>query len=216
VKPVCPKCHGEFPADQVNAGTDVAYCPHCAEAFKLTDLIERGETDEGDLGPPPSGAWFKAGVDEWEVGATTRSAAALFLVPFMCVWSGFSLGGIYGSQIVKGHFELGPSLFGIPFFLGTLLFGSIAVMTVCGKVRLRVRGDDAEAFAGVGAVGWRRRFQWSQIAKITDGRSNVRYSGQQTAGLCLEGGGRVISFGTGVTEERRTFLMAVLRRMLVH
>jgi len=44
------------------------------------------------------------------------------VIPHVVVTSK-SLGGIYGSQIMKGKFVLGQSLFGIPFLLGTLVFG---------------------------------------------------------------------------------------------
>jgi len=211
---VCPKCKSPIPADQINASTDVAFCPRCAEGYRLSNLIETGSSDPGDLGEPPPGTWFRADVDSWEVGATTRSSMAFFLVPFMCVWSGFSLGGIYGSQILHGKLDLKMSLFGIPFLLGTMLFGSVAVMTVCGNVRVSVRGDQAEAFAGVGNIGWRRRFLWSQITRVTDGKSNTRYAGQQSMGIGLEGSGKQMNLATGVTEERRLFLLQVLRRML--
>ena len=214
MKPLCPKCHDEFPPDQVNAGTDTAYCPRCGEAFHLSDLIESGEVDEGDLGVPPRGAWFHAGIDEWEVGATTRSPVAFFLVPFMCAWSGLSLGGIYGSQIIKGQFNPLVSLFGLPFLIGTIFLGSTAAMAVCGKVRVRVRLDEAEVFAGVGAIGWRRRLAWPDISKITEGRSQINDSGRRSTGICLQGNGHVVKFATGVSEERRDFMMAVLRRML--
>ena len=70
----------------------------------------------------------------------------------MCVWSGFSLGGIYGSQIAAGEFNLGLSLFGIPFVLGTLFFGSLAVMTVRGKVVIAVDRNAGRIFTGVGRI----------------------------------------------------------------
>lgn len=54
----------------------------------------------------------------FEISATTESPIAFFLVPFMLVWSGGSLGGIYGTQIANGHFNLFLSLFGIPFCNG--------------------------------------------------------------------------------------------------
>jgi hypothetical protein len=147
--------------------------------------------------------------------ATTPPYAALFLVPFMCVWSGFSLGGIYGSQIAKGQFDPSVWLFGIPFVLGTILFGSFAAMTVCGKVELNVCVDHAEVFIGFGRVGSRRRFQWSQIKRAVEGSSVLNYPGQATQGICLEGVGMRIHFGTGINEERRVLLARVLRRMLV-
>ena len=113
----CPKCHHAIPASKMNVETNVAVCPTCDEAFDLSDLLS-DESENGDeskaaphLKQAPPGAWFTTDVDSWQVGASTRSGAAFFLVPFMLVWSGFSLGGIYGSQIVAGKFNLMMSLF---------------------------------------------------------------------------------------------------------
>jgi len=181
----------------------------------LSSLIAAGESDDGDLGEPPRGCWFRVGFDDWQVGATTRSYAALFMVPFMCVWSGFSLGGIYGSQIVNGKFELEQSLFGIPFVLGTLLFGSLAAMTVCGKSTLTVRDDQAESFVGIGPVGWRRRFEWSGITSVTEGNISNEYPGKQGGCICLENNGTRMRIASSVTEERRNFMIRALRKMLV-
>ena len=38
----------------------------------------------------------------------------------MLIWSGGSLGGIYGTQIANQEFSLLQSLFGIPFIIGTI------------------------------------------------------------------------------------------------
>jgi hypothetical protein len=59
-----------------------------------------------DLDDPPRGAWYQVEFNGFVVGATTRHPIPLFLVPFMCVWSGGSLGGIYGSEFVHGTFDL--------------------------------------------------------------------------------------------------------------
>lgn len=67
---------------------------------------------------------------------------------------GGALGGIYGSQIMAGEFNLMLSLFGIPFVLGTLFLGSIALMTVCGKVVVSTSYDQGKIFTGVGPFGW--------------------------------------------------------------
>ena len=165
MKITCPKCQQPIDAGQINVAADVAFCSRCAEAFALSALVATGEADDGELGEPPRGCWFRSDFDQWEVGATTRSYFAWFLVPFMCVWSGGSLGGIYGRQIAKGEFDPVMSLFGIPFVLGTIFFGSIALMTVCGKSTLNVRDDRGETFLGIGPIGWRRRFEWSQITQ---------------------------------------------------
>ena len=109
------------------------------EVFRLSSLVQATASGPVDLNEPPPGAWYQEDFDGFVVGATTRHPIAFILVPFMCVWSGFSLGGIYGSQIAQGRFNLFESLFGIPFIIGTLIFGSMALMSVCGKVIVRVR-----------------------------------------------------------------------------
>lgn len=48
------------------------------------------------------------------------------------------LGGIYGKQIYEGEFDLKLSLFGLPFLLGTIVIGSFALLTLCGRVEARV------------------------------------------------------------------------------
>jgi len=166
-KILCPRCRLAVSLDDVNVATDIALCRQCGQTWSYADLNEESKTL--DLVPqlPPGGTWYQeTGPRSFVVGSTTRSPIAFFLVPFMCVWSGGSLGGMYGTQFSKGQFDLGQSLFGIPFILGTLLFGSIAVMSVCGKVTVTVDGDEGVIFAGAGPIGWRRRFNWRNVTSI--------------------------------------------------
>ena len=58
-------------------------------------------------------------------------------------------------------------IFGIPFLMGTILFGSIAIMTVCGKFCVRAIGNQGEMFMGVGPLGYRKKFRWDQIKGIS-------------------------------------------------
>jgi hypothetical protein len=202
----------------MNVETDVTICPKCDEAFELSTLLEDqadSESEAGDLPQlhqAPPGAWFSTDQISWQVGSTTRSAAAFFLVPFMLVWSGFSLGGIYGTQIISGKFNLGMSLFGLPFVGGTVLFGSIALMTVCGKVTVTVTDDDGLIFAGVGPFGWRRRFRWSGVRRIVEDVYSTRNAGSTGKIIRLEGE-TSISFASMVSEPRRYFMLHVLKRM---
>lgn len=212
MKTRCPKCRVEIPLDDVNVAANIALCRRCEESFAFSELLEEQEAGPVDLNQPPKGAWFRRTPGGFEVGSTTRSAAALFLVPFMCVWSGASLGGIYGSQIMKGKFELGQSLFGIPFLLGTLLFGSIAVMAVVGKIVVRVDGKNGEVFTGVGPIGWRRKFQRDDVTGVR--RSQRRGSKGQVSDQITIEGRKTINFGAGMKTERMTFMLAALRQWL--
>ena len=115
----CPACQRPISADSINVAKDVTVCPACNEAFALSALVAEGRQTDFQLREPPSGAWFRTEMNGWELGATTRHPIAFFLVPFMCVWSGFSLGGIYGSQIVQGKFDHPRSVFPPYGFLST-------------------------------------------------------------------------------------------------
>lgn len=204
----CPKCLQAVPAEQVNMGTDLAFCPGCSEGFKVSQSIDIDAVNSDLLDNPPKGAWFRQEIDRVVVGATTRSPVAFFLVPFMCVWSGGSLGGIYGSQVIDGHFNLYLSLFGIPFVLGSILFWTVALMAICGKVEVSI-GRDSFVFVGIGRIGWTRRFDWSAVQTIGQADSYLRYPGRRGPAIIMEGTKRV-KFATGLNEERRTFILHVL------
>lgn len=210
---VCPSCRSSIALADVNVSTDLALCRQCQKTFSYAQLVSGAVDSQVDLNRAPPGAQFSRTARGFEVSASTRSPMALFLVPFMCVWSGGSLGGIYGTQLASGEFKLGPSLFGIPFVLGTLMFGSIAVMAVCGQVRVRVDGDLGSVFTGVGSLGWTRHFNWREMTSVsTADASSGR--GRVTERITLQGQRR-IDFAGNLNAERRHFMLAALRRMLL-
>jgi hypothetical protein len=204
----CPKCRRVLGGNAINVATDVARCDRCDEVFELSTLVRAGAAGSVDLDNPPRGAWYQAEFNGFVVGATTRHLMALFLVPFLCVWSGFSLGGIYGSQFVQGKFDLFLSLFGIPFVLGTLLLGSMALMAICGKVVVRVADAEGEVFTGIGPLGWRRLFDAQEIRSV---RIEPYVSGRQHSMRIVLDGPHKLRFGSLLTEARRDFIADVLR-----
>lgn len=208
----CPTCGGDIALSDVNVSTDVALCRRCEKNFSYAELCASQNLALVDLRRPPKGAWFLESTRGFEVGATTRSAIALFLVPFMVLWSGGSLGGIYGTQLMKGEFDPEASLFGVPFLIGTLVLGSVALMAVAGKIVLRVEGDDGALFTGVGPIGWTRRFNWREMRSV---RTTVSTGsrGATRERITLEGQQR-IDFGLGITSERRHFIEACIRQAL--
>ena len=216
---ICPDCHNPLSPEDVNAATNVALCRSCGHAFRLDDLVgsspavTAAETRDDPTVAPPRGCWYRDAADGWTAGATTRSPIAFFLIPFMVVWSGFSLGGIYGTQIISGKFNWASSLFGIPFFLGTLLFGSIALMAVFGKVEVRAQEDQCVVFTGMGSWGWRKRFKIGADSRVGLGFSAYRNSGFGGAGYASINvtGPTDLQFGTGLNYARKMFLVKVLR-----
>lgn len=209
----CPNCDAQMNPEDVNVGADTAFCRKCDEAFALSKLIHMEEAAAVDLDHPPKGAWFERTFDGFTVGATTRHPAAFFIVPFMCVWSGGSLGGIYGSQIATGNYSVILSLFGIPFLLFSILFWAIALMTVCGRVVLKVEGTAGGILTGVGSIGRKKLFNWLDVSGVREQQARADSPGHQGAKIVLEGKERV-EFGKMLRQERRYFIVQVLRKML--
>ncbi len=211
----CPNCGHLIPSADLNVQTDVALCRSCNHLGKLSDFTST-RIHPDTVTTPPAGAWRHDSFAGPVFGATTRSALAFFLVPFMLVWSGGSLGGIYGRQIMKGEFDLFLSLFGIPFLAGAVLFWGITLMAIAGRVEVKVGPDGrGEVFTGVGRFGRRRTFDLAEIDTITEETSIVRnrrnHSSHQRK-IVLSGRTR-LAFGGGLTDARRHFILQTLRSL---
>jgi len=218
----CPDCYTRIPNENLNIAADIAQCPSCDLVFKISDNIPRRarqeakakmEIDENfDISQPPNGAWINQGEGELIVGATTRSFMALFMVPFMLIWSGGSLGGIYGSQIMNGEFNLFMSLFGIPFLLGSILFWGITLMFITGKVEITLDQREGKVFTGVGKIGYTKRFDLDDITTV---REKITTGNKERTGtaIALEGQ-KQITFGGFLSESRRYYLLKTLQKVL--
>ena len=118
----CPLCGAAIKIDNVNAATDIALCRACGKTSAFSLVCGAAQISLDCLTSPPRCIRVESSFD----GATsiryrTASAALLFLIPFTAVWSGGSMFGIYGTQMIKGHFDMAKSLFGIPFLLGAIV-----------------------------------------------------------------------------------------------
>ena len=188
----------------------MAHCPNCNNIFKISENLDIFIDYEFDFNNPPDGTWMRNDKNKTIIGATTRSRIAFFLVPFIIIWSGGSIGGIYGNQIANGEFDLSQSLFGIPFLIGSIIFWSLALMTIWGKVELTLDNKGGKIITGIGNIGLINRFHWNDITKIKQGKPNIYYPGSQRGTLVLEGKKR-ISFGLGVKQDRRYFILNAIK-----
>lgn len=209
----CPKCNSELKKENINIQSNIAQCNACDTVFKISDNLERYADDEFDTNNPPQGAWKNNAFNKIIIGATTRSPIAFFLVPFMLIWSGGSLGGIYGSQIISGKFSLFESLFGIPFLIGSIIFWSLALMAIWGKVELTLDNRGGKIFTGIGKIGINKKFLWSEISRIEEKQTNFRYPGSRGSSIILEGKKRIL-FGTGLKSERLYYLLRATKSIL--
>ena len=211
----CPKCRTEIPLEDVNVSTDLALCRQCSQTYSFAELSQNREVLDVDFSRPPRGVWYRNQGNEFEVGSSTRSWAALFLVPFTLVWAGGSIGGIYGSQFIHHKFDLFQSLFGIPFLIGSVVLVSLTLMTVLGKLAVRGTGDHGSVFIGVGPFGWNRRFRWSEIRSVKMSLTKWQQNNRNLPVIELEGP-TAIRFGSQLSEKRRNFIYAVLRQKAIN
>lgn len=209
----CPNCDTKVSDEQINIQTDIGKCQNCNHIFKVSDAlettVEKADEEDFDLDNPPKGTWFRYEMNKIVIGASTRSPAAFFLVPFMIIWSGGSLGGIYGSQIANNEFDPFLSLFGIPFLLGSIFFWGITLMAIVGKVEITAGKYDGTVFTGVGSIGLTKRFNWENISSINESQLENR-KGRSVSAIALSGD-QQITFGSGLKKNRRHYLYKALK-----
>jgi len=203
----CAKCHNKIDSSHINVAKDTAYCPDCEHLASLSSLLNASLLTDFDISEPVKGAFFNDLGYRWTITCSHRSPASLFLIPFTLFWSGGSLTGIYGTQIMKGEFDLAQSLFGLPFLLGTVMLISVTLMTIFGRTLVSVENNQALIFIGVGSLGWYRRFDWRSITHVTE-----TISGKQRH-ISLEGKDRM-SLGWGMSNSKLYYLANVLRSKL--
>ena len=199
--------------EDVNVASDVALCRSCSQTFSFAELAQEQAEPPMDMSRPPRGAWLRQMGGGFEVGASTRSAIAFFLVPFTLVWSGGSLGGIYGTQIAKGALDWKLCLFGLPFLLGSLLLVPLALLCVCGKIVVRREGDRGEVFTGIGRIGWTRRFRWSEVKAVRRSLTKWQQNNRRVPLIEIELGTKSLRFGSQLTSQRREFLLRALKQV---
>src|ERR1051326_5436527 len=238
--PTCSKCNRVIPSEDVNVANDVAYCRVCNLAHKLSSLTKAAEIDEGvDLAKPPAGAWSRNERAEAVIGATHRSVgSAIGLLAISLFWNGivsvFVLVAIAGT-LRNLHVPL-PSWFpapvmngspmsvGVTIFLWLFLtpFMLIGLAMICGLVsylagrtEVRIGHADAGVFSGVGPLGFRRRFDPRAVKEMRIDDKQWRGDSRSNARIVIELlDGKQIKFGTMLSDARRKFVAAAVRKAL--
>ena len=156
----------------------------------------------------PKGVTLAETMDGFRLTLSTRSCIAFFLVPFTMFWAGGSVGGIYGTQIAKGEFNLWISLFGIPFLAGSVLLIAITVMAVAGSCVVELAGGKFSIRTGALGVYRTQSAAWDDVVscRLTEATSRGRSSYTTTYQVEVEvEGGKPLKFG-GTGAERETVL----------
>jgi len=216
----CPSCGKAIGQDDISVAADVALCRSCGARHRFSELVHGLAHFKLDVNNPPAGATYEQSIEGDRISATTRSAIAFFLVPFVLVWSVTSVGTIYGRQVANGEFSVAQSLFGIPFLLGAVVVGSMAAMHAFGRVTVTRSGGSGTVFTGVGSIGWTRRFSWTDVRAIREYNSPHGSRGRRPATLIeieLATGSaepKHLRFGSLLSDNRRRFIIGVMRSFL--
>jgi hypothetical protein len=93
------------------------------------------------------------------------------------------------------------------------VLGAYVIMTIAGKIEITYNNEGGKIFTGVGKIGFTKSFVWKDINTIEESLSNIKSGSSNYYQINLIGQKR-ISFGSGLNDERRYYIMSVLRNHL--
>ncbi len=211
----CPFCGSLIALADVNMGMDLALCRQCGETTAFSGIAPLAGAAELDLAHPPKGVRMEEHpIRGWTMSYRRTPGVVFFLIPFTALWSGFSLGGIYGRQLWRGQFEMGPSLFGLPFLVGTVFLLLAIGWMLFGKVRVGFPAGEVTVTLELGPLAWTRRLAVDRGARVCLATSEVNRNGQRQQAIQIDCQGKTLKFGTMMELEAKIFMAEALRRAL--
>jgi hypothetical protein len=206
----CPECGLPIETADLAPAQGLAVCRFCEKPFPLAACQTAVPFAQRNIVPeltPPKGVDVVETMDGFRLTLSSRSCIAFFLVPFTLFWAGGSLGGIYGTQISKGKFELFQSLFGLPFLVGSVFLIAVTAMAVAGRSVVELAGGRLNLRTGALGIYRTKSADWRDVrgCRLTEvtrrGRSS--YATSYQVEVAVEGA-EPLRFGVGA--ERETML----------
>jgi len=242
--PRCPECRNVIVSDDVNVAADVAFCRSCNLAHKLSSLAAVVDLPTNlELHGPPPGAWFRTDATGTSIGATHRSlGAALGALAISLFWNGivsiFVLLALSGTlhhlgiavpdwfpapRMNGGGMSVGMTIFLWLFLTPFIAIGTAMILaflsSLFGRTELALQNGQAALYRGIGPFGYRRRFAMADVkdVRIEDRRwrDSDGDARRKTVIVIETRAGKLIKFGTQLTEDRRKFVAAATRKALV-
>jgi hypothetical protein len=194
----------------------LAYCRLCERTSTVDacraakPLAQRPASSE----TPPKGLQLTENLTGFQIVLSTASWVALILWPFMFVWAGGSLGGIYGPQIKSGEFSWLMSLFGLPFLAGSVILFGVAFMSTFGRVIVE-SGQDGLLRIRKGGLGlyWTKSAAWMDVVSAEVVEETRRRKGNYTtsyACVLQQRQGALLKIDTGADQEQAAWLARYL------
>ncbi len=238
--PTCPKCRRVIPPDDINVAQDVAYCRPCNLSHSLSDLTHELETGANlNLHHPPKGSWFVNNGSGTTIGSTNRNLTnGVGFLFFALFWNGivslfvvFAIAGTLHNLNVPlpdwfptpkmndGIMGWGETLFLwlflTPFIAIGLCVAGAVLSSFFGRTEVKINNSQGTVFTGIGAVGWKRRFDSTQVKSVKIHQNRNIKGSDQFYILIETREGKQIKFGSLLTNERRQFMLAVLRKTIL-
>lgn len=126
---------------------------------------------------------------------------------------GSGSGGSNGAIMPLGM-ALFMCLFLTPFVIIGLAVAAGCLVSLGGRVEVRLRGPDGFVFTGIGPIGWRRRFDASKVKAVRFVDSSYEKNGKRDRLIAIEGEHRTVKFGSVLSEPRRLWIGGALKAVL--
>ncbi len=210
----CRSCGADIPLADINVSADIALCRACGQTMPFSVIAPIPGAADVDLSRPPKGVTIERDpMKGTSIIYRKIPLAVLFLIPFTAVWSGFSMFGIYGTQIKTGRFDVGSSLFGLPFLLGTVALLALITFLLLGRCRIGFVRGVLEVALEIGPFGWTRRIQCDRGARVSiQTNPNMQVNNAPQRLIHVECKGKTLKFGTMIPEMQKNFIAEAVRR----
>ncbi len=195
---VCQHCKSKIKSENINVAKDAAYCSACDKTTALSELLNPTVKSHFIPGSSEAGINIVEQSFSWAIKASHFGPNSLFMIPLTALWAGGSFSMTYWPQIARGEFNLHDSLFGLPFFIISLVLIALTLLALFGQTVISNENGRALIFIGVGKIGHYRLFEWSSIEKVAMSLNPDHRN------VSLEGGS-VLSFGLGLSSKKLYF-----------
>lgn len=207
---ICLHCNANIALDDVNVATDIALCRACGKTSSFALVSGTAEVSATNLLHTPKHLQVSKDQHGTTLIYRKTSAILLLLIPFTALWSGGSMWGIYGTQISEGRFDLGQSLFGLPFLFGTLVLLSVITFLLFGKWVITLHKNTGRVFLGVGPIGWIRHFIYDSNSIISLRGSSVKINNVPQQVIHIRNGTAEFQFGATLPPEAKQYIAATI------
>lgn len=210
----CRHCRAGISLADVNVASDLALCRGCGKTMAFSEIAPIPGAAEVDLQRPPKGVRIEESpIHGKSIIYKKISSVVFFIIPFTAFWSGMSMVGIYGTQISEGKFDMGRSLFGLPFLIGTIVLVSVILFMLFGRWQVSFPGGILEVALRLGPLRWTRRHVYDGSTRVTIHQSpNVQVNHRPQQLILLETGDSTLKFGTPIPNEAKHFIAEAIRR----